>query len=69
MATKYDIEFKPRAEKDLMRLADSDQVRIINALETLAVDLRGDIKKLTAFSPEYLFSRVPTSYREIQSPF
>jgi mRNA interferase RelE/StbE len=49
----YEIEFKPRALKDLKALPKSDQRRIIARIEALRNDLGGDVKKLTNFTPEY----------------
>ncbi len=49
----YEIEFKPRALKDLKALPKSVQRRIIAKIETLRNDLAGDVKKLTDFTPEY----------------
>lgn len=50
---RYDVELKPRAWKDLRRIAKSDAVQITAALEELKNDLRGDVKRLTNFTPEY----------------
>lgn len=49
----YSIELKPRAEKDLKSLPAEDIHRIIDKLKLLADDLKGDVKKLTNFTPEY----------------
>ncbi len=49
----YDIEFKPRAFKDLNVLPKSAQRRILAAIEGLRNDLTGDVKRLTDFTPEY----------------
>lgn len=50
---KYEVNFKPRAEKDLRRVPQGDQRRIIERIETLSEDLKGDVKKLTDHTPEY----------------
>jgi mRNA interferase RelE/StbE len=50
---RYDVELKPRARKDLQRIAKSDAARILASLEELKNDLSGDIKRLTNFTPEY----------------
>jgi mRNA interferase RelE/StbE len=50
---KYSIELKPQAYKDLKRLQKYDATRIFDALKALADGLRGDIKRLTNFTPEY----------------
>src|SRR5438128_438430 len=49
----YEIEFKPRALKDLKALPESAQRRVIAKIEALRNDLAGDVKKLTNFTPEY----------------
>ena len=49
----YDVEFKPRALKDLKSLPKSAQRRIIAMTESLRNDLAGDVKRLTDFTPEY----------------
>jgi mRNA interferase RelE/StbE len=50
---KYEIEFKPKAIKDLAKLSADLQNRIIIKIELMQDDLQGDIKKLTNFTPEY----------------
>lgn len=50
---RYEIEFKPKAIKDLEKLSDDLQNRIINKIELMQDNLQGDIKKLTNFTPEY----------------
>ena len=50
---RYEIELKPQARKDLRRIPKPDAARIIDAIERLQVDLAGDVKRLTAFTPEY----------------
>jgi len=49
----YTIDLKPRAIKDLKRIQKQDASRVANALERLSVDLSGDVKRLTNFTPEY----------------
>ena len=49
----YEIEFKPRALKDLQALPKSTQRRIVAKIEGMAEDLAGDVKRLTNFTPEY----------------
>ena len=49
----YTVGFKPRATKDLRRIQKQDATRIADALERLADDLFGDVKRLTNFTPEY----------------
>jgi mRNA interferase RelE/StbE len=50
---KYQVELRPRAEKDLRNLQRQEQERIIDKLRLLVEDLRGDIKRLAQFQPSY----------------
>jgi mRNA interferase RelE/StbE len=50
---RYEVELKPRARKDLRRIPKPDAARVVEALEKLENDLAGDVKRLTAFAPEY----------------
>lgn len=49
----YEIEFKPRALKDLKGLPAAESHRIVAKIEALRSGLAGDVKKLTGFTPEY----------------
>ncbi len=49
----YEIELKPKAIKDLNSIAKSTARRIIEKIEDLGVDLAGNVKRLTNFTPEY----------------
>ena len=49
----YQIQFKPRARKDLKGLPAAESHRIVAKIEALQQDLAGDVKKLTGFTPEY----------------
>ena len=49
----YEIDFKPRALKDLKALPKSVQRRVIAKIEALRNNLAGDVKRLTNFAPEY----------------
>jgi len=49
----YDIKFKPKAVKDIGSLPSHIQGRIIARIEEMSSDLKGDIKQLTNFTPEY----------------
>jgi len=49
----YQVEFKPRALKDLKGLPVMESVRIVAKAEALQNDLEGDVKRLTHFTPEY----------------
>jgi mRNA interferase RelE/StbE len=50
---RYEIELKPRAIKDLRRIAKPDAAQIVAALSDLKNDLYGDVKRLTNFTPEF----------------
>lgn len=50
---KYNIQFKPRAVKDIERLSSRIQLQIIKGIEAMSDDLKGDVKRLTNFTPEY----------------
>ena len=49
----YQIEFKPRALKDLKAVDKGDAHRIVEKIKLLGEDLAGDVKRLTNFTPEY----------------
>jgi mRNA interferase RelE/StbE len=50
---RYEVVLKPRAKKDLQRIAKPDAARVVEALERLEENLLGDVKRLTDFTPEY----------------
>jgi len=50
---KYELEFKPRAVKDLQAIPRNIQQRMLDKIERLQDNLQGDVKKLTNFTPEY----------------
>ena len=50
---RYEIEFKPRAVRDLASLSPDVARRIMERVEALRDDLGGDVKRLTNFTPEY----------------
>ena len=50
---RYVFEFKPRAVKELTRILTVQRRRILARIEQLADGLKGDIKRLTDFTPEY----------------
>jgi len=50
---KYDIQFKPKAIRDIEALSSRTQSRILTRIEAMSNDLKGDVKRLTNFSPEY----------------
>ena len=49
----YQVEFKPRALKDLRGLPPEERKRIVAKAEALENDLAGDVKRLTNFTPEF----------------
>jgi mRNA interferase RelE/StbE len=49
----YQVEFKPRALKDLKTLPVTESARIVTKAEALQNDLAGDVKRLTNHTPEY----------------
>ncbi len=49
----YYLEIRKRAEKDMSSIPKNEAQRIADAVFALENDLVGDIKKLTAFTPEY----------------
>ena len=49
----YEIEFKPRAIKDLQSFSQAVAQRIVEKIEAMRTDLVGDVKRLTNFTPEY----------------
>lgn len=50
---RYQVELKPRAERDLKALSASDRERVVERLRWLENDLHGDVKRLTQHFPEY----------------
>jgi mRNA interferase RelE/StbE len=50
---KYQVELRPRAEKDLRNLRRQEQSRIVEKLQLASDDLHGDIKRLVQFQPSY----------------
>jgi mRNA interferase RelE/StbE len=50
---QYQIEFKPKAIKDLQQVPVNIKERIISKIEVMQDDLQGDVKRLTNFTPEY----------------
>ena len=50
----FQLEFKPKAVKDLDKLPRDIAGRVIQKLQSLRSGLKGgDVKRLTNFSPEY----------------
>lgn len=50
---KYEVEFKPKSLKDLGKIPNNIQNRIMDKIELLQDNLQGDVRKLTNFTPEY----------------
>ena len=50
---EYEIEFKPKAIKDLDSLQPDSARRIVEKITRLGQNLEGDVKRLTNFTPEY----------------
>ena len=50
---KYKIEFKPRALKDCKKISKSQLAHIFKQIEEMSGGLKGDVKHLTNFTPEY----------------
>ena len=49
----YEVEFKPRAAKDLKDQDPIVQKRIVRKIEYMSHDLAGDVKRLTSTTAEY----------------
>ncbi len=49
----YEIEFRPRALKDLRALSSQNQIRVLAGIAKLSENLSGDVKHLTDTTPEY----------------
>jgi mRNA interferase RelE/StbE len=49
----YQIEFKPRAIRDLRAIDKSQARRIAEKIALMKADLAGDVKRLTNFTPEF----------------
>jgi mRNA interferase RelE/StbE len=49
----YQVEFKPKAVKDLASLPAEVQNRVLTKIELMQNNLAGDVKRLTNYTPEY----------------
>jgi mRNA interferase RelE/StbE len=49
----YPVRLKPRAIRDLADLPVALRRRILEKVENMRTDLRGDVKRLTNYTPEY----------------
>ena len=50
---QYDVRFKPRAVRDIERLPSRIQAQVLARIEEMSDDLKGDVKRLTNFTPEF----------------
>jgi mRNA interferase RelE/StbE len=50
---EYEIEFKPKAIKDLDSLQPKDARRVVERVKRMRNNLEGDVKHLTNYTPEY----------------
>ncbi len=50
---RYDVQFKPRAVKDMENLPFQIQAQVLARIGEMRNDLKGDVKWLTNFTPEY----------------
>jgi mRNA interferase RelE/StbE len=48
---RYELEFRPKAVRDLKRLSPDISQRIERKLELLRDDMTGDVKRLVNFAP------------------
>ena len=50
---RYDVQFKPGALRDMEGLSSQIRARLLARIEEMSNDLKGDVKRLTSFTPEY----------------
>ena len=50
---RYEVQFKPRAVRDIARLPSRVQARLLARIEEMSNDLKGDVKRLTNSTSEY----------------
>jgi len=50
---RYHVRFKPSAIKDIEGLPSRIQGRVLARIEEMSDGLKGDVKRLTNFTPEY----------------
>jgi mRNA interferase RelE/StbE len=48
---KYDIQFKPKAVRDIEGLPSRIQARVLARIEEMSNDLKGDVKRPRQFYP------------------
>lgn len=64
----YEVEFKPRALKDLKAVDRAEARRIVEKIKSMREDLAGDVKRLTNFTPEYrLRVGITVSYSNLKT--
>jgi mRNA interferase RelE/StbE len=49
----YEIRFKPKSLKDGKKIPKNDLEKVFDKIEFMKIGLRGDVKRLTNFTPEY----------------
>lgn len=49
----YTVSLKKSAMRDLKKLPKKDAARILAKIELMKDELKGDVKRLTNFTPEY----------------
>ena len=49
----YSVQFKPKSIKDAQIIPKKDLKGIFEKIEFMKTDLRGNVKRLTNFTPEY----------------
>ena len=50
---EYKVEFKPKSLKDSKKIPQDKLKQIFSKIEEMRFDLKGDVKHLTNYSPEY----------------
>ena len=50
---QYQVALKPMAVKDLKNLPSHDASKVMARLKSLEDDMKGSVKRLTNFTPEY----------------
>ena len=50
---RYEVEFKPRALKDLRQVPAADAARILERIDQMRDGLAGDVKRLTKLARDY----------------
>jgi mRNA interferase RelE/StbE len=50
---KYQLEIMPKAARDIKNIPKKDVVKIIEKINEMMGGLKGDVKRLTNFTPEY----------------